>query len=343
MKKEKIEISIVLLTYNQENIVLETLESIKYQIIRYGNGYTFQIIIADDASKDNTYLFENRWLKDNKELFEEIVLLDSDFNRGTCKNVARAFRCIKGTHLISLAGDDLLPNNNIIQLVVNCGEREIIGGMPISFQDYILDMNEKSYYSIAKSCFLTPSSIIYQSKYSCPILNGFIIGRGLITEEVLKFSEKFDLLDDQARFLKMFEDLKEFSYQYVNQPLLLYRKSKSQITNKAGQFNERIKKDKEKQAEYALSVEKKLIIRNAIKFERMRVVVPDKFEKRWKYGYVLGYFELLKYKLSKRVLIEHIKGVFEILNRNKTQEYIYAIKNAAQTIRLDIMENNDEY
>ena len=48
------DISIVVITYNLETTILETLESIKYQITKFGAHITFQLILADDASTDST-------------------------------------------------------------------------------------------------------------------------------------------------------------------------------------------------------------------------------------------------------------------------------------------------
>ena len=50
-----------ILTYNQENYVLETLESIKYQKIHYGSEKKVSLIITDDASKESESLSSDGW------------------------------------------------------------------------------------------------------------------------------------------------------------------------------------------------------------------------------------------------------------------------------------------
>ena len=53
----------VVTCYNQADVVPDMLESIRYQIERYGQGQTFQLIVTDDGSKDNSCQVINGWLE----------------------------------------------------------------------------------------------------------------------------------------------------------------------------------------------------------------------------------------------------------------------------------------
>ena len=44
-------------TYNQEQFIFENLESIKYQIEKYGGGTSFSLVMSDDCSQDNTVVY----------------------------------------------------------------------------------------------------------------------------------------------------------------------------------------------------------------------------------------------------------------------------------------------
>ena len=44
----------VVTCYNQEEVVIHALESIRYQIYRFGKGQKFQLIAADDGSEDQS-------------------------------------------------------------------------------------------------------------------------------------------------------------------------------------------------------------------------------------------------------------------------------------------------
>ena len=74
--------TLILVVYNPEHLVLQTLNSIKYQIVTYGDGIDIQLIIADDGSKDNSRNIIDCWLEDNKELFSEIVRQYPEVNVG---------------------------------------------------------------------------------------------------------------------------------------------------------------------------------------------------------------------------------------------------------------------
>lgn len=105
-----------MITYNQERYVLEHLESIKFQILNYGEDYKFYFVLGDDASKDRTVDVVKRWLNHNKELFENVEILVSDKNIGIVKNVVRTLRCIRTDAYKLLAGDDLYFKNSIFKL-----------------------------------------------------------------------------------------------------------------------------------------------------------------------------------------------------------------------------------
>ena len=60
------------LMYNQFNFIIETLESIKYQIKQYGNNGQINIIFIDDFSIDGTIDIVEKWLQINSDIFENI-------------------------------------------------------------------------------------------------------------------------------------------------------------------------------------------------------------------------------------------------------------------------------
>ena len=55
-------------TYNQDQFIFENLESIKYQIEKYGEGTSFLLVMSDDCSQDNTVVYAKEWLKKNKKM-----------------------------------------------------------------------------------------------------------------------------------------------------------------------------------------------------------------------------------------------------------------------------------
>ena len=53
--------------YNQEDYIIENLESIKYQITNNGKNTRCSIVIGDDCSKDSTLKYIKIWLEENKK------------------------------------------------------------------------------------------------------------------------------------------------------------------------------------------------------------------------------------------------------------------------------------
>lgn len=101
-------VSIVVLTYNSENFILETLESIKDQTYK-----NIELIITDDASKDDTIQICEEWIKNNKNRFVNLELLKVSKNTGISANYNRGLKAARGIWAKTLAGDDALLSNSI--------------------------------------------------------------------------------------------------------------------------------------------------------------------------------------------------------------------------------------
>jgi len=110
-----------MLTYNQADYVFEHLESIKYQILNYGNDVKAYFVLSDDASKDNTVKYVKMWLDENKELFAEIKIVSKTINEGIVQNFLTLLKNINTSHYKILAGDDLYYKNNVFELVKRGG------------------------------------------------------------------------------------------------------------------------------------------------------------------------------------------------------------------------------
>lgn len=101
-------VSIIVITYNSAEFVLETLESAKAQT--YQN---IELIISDDGSKDDTVEICEKWLESNKKYFVQAVLKIVESNTGITANLNRGLKAAKGKWVKIIAGDDLLMNNTI--------------------------------------------------------------------------------------------------------------------------------------------------------------------------------------------------------------------------------------
>lgn len=110
------EFTFICICYNQAEMITEHLDSIKEIIINYGSGIKNHLIISDDCSKDSTVDKVNNWIKNNQILFSETLVLTSENNQGTVKNIYKAIDHCKTKEFKILAGDDKYFKSNIYSL-----------------------------------------------------------------------------------------------------------------------------------------------------------------------------------------------------------------------------------
>lgn len=130
------------LSYNQEDLILDLLESIRYQIEKYGAGIRMHIVIADDCSKDNTVFIEKKWLEENAGLFDSIDIIVNEKNLGTVKNYHSMMTKIKTNYFKNIAGDDVFADKNLFEGLESNGNDEIKAYMPVTLTDGKIELRE---------------------------------------------------------------------------------------------------------------------------------------------------------------------------------------------------------
>lgn len=96
-------VSILVITYNSSQYILETLESAKNQT--YEN---IELIISDDFSTDNTYNLCKDWMDKNNKYFASSVLIKTPENKGISGNCNHGLKFCSGDWVKLIAGDDIL-------------------------------------------------------------------------------------------------------------------------------------------------------------------------------------------------------------------------------------------
>lgn len=104
--KNNLLVSIIVVSYNSERTILETLESIKRQTYK-----NIETIVSDDNSKDKTLELVKNWKKNNPEI--KIEILESNINTGVTKNLNRGIKFGKGEWIKLIAADDILVDSCI--------------------------------------------------------------------------------------------------------------------------------------------------------------------------------------------------------------------------------------
>jgi len=95
--------SIIVFTYNQENLIEDALNSALYQ--DYG---PLELIICDDASGDRTGEVCKEWIKSWGNSFARVLYCRNETNLGTTRNIRKGIGLSAGSIIKLLNGDDLL-------------------------------------------------------------------------------------------------------------------------------------------------------------------------------------------------------------------------------------------
>lgn len=217
------------ITYNHQAYILEHLESIKYQILTYGQTESFALIISDDASTDGTIHQIKEWLKVNQALFQNVTILTSSVNHGITENYLRAVQSIQTDRFKVMAGDDLYYKNNILNTL---REYDLVISPVIKFDSEIitkidritlLTMRYSNRETIKK--LLECQNVIYAP--------GVFIKLTMAKDSGLeKFLAGIKYLEDYAKWFFLFHTKPDLSLYYEKTPMVLYRQNSGISTNK---------------------------------------------------------------------------------------------------------------
>jgi glycosyltransferase involved in cell wall biosynthesis len=217
-------VSIIVITYNSSKYVLETLESAKAQTYK-----NIELIISDDASKDNTIEICQEWLDNNKRLFVSTKLITTNENSGIPSNCNRGLNAASGNWVKLIAGDDLLKKECIFEFVNFCSQnpsaRFIASNMEVLKND-----------KISGKIFLDPFLINGDSKHQLIMLCRFHIflpGPSLFYHKETYLSmggydERFRLVEDYPMIFKVLRA--DFKFYHLGKELVIHREHEESIS-----------------------------------------------------------------------------------------------------------------
>lgn len=248
-------VSIIVITYNSSEYVLETLQSIKSQTYK-----NVELIITDDCSTDHTVSICQDWLSKNGSVFNGAKLLTSPINTGIAPNCNRGVKAANGEWIKIIAGDDLLEsdliNSNMQFVHANPCAQLIISNV---------QMFENSINSVFRqwpgSSF--PSAIKEQLRLI--LKGGGIKAPGvMIKAEILRtlngFDEEFPMLEDDPFWVKCCRN--GIKFHFNDKGIVYYRihhstSNNSNITEINSSFFESFKNFKRKIV-YPIMVEERM-------------------------------------------------------------------------------------
>jgi len=215
-------VSVIVITYNSSQYVIETLESIKTQTYK-----NIELIISDDCSTDETVTICIKWINENKENFVRTELIIQTKNSGLPANCNRGVNASKGEWVKIIAGDDLLVND-AIETIVGFVQEKDCDVLVTQYKPFYNVSGERSYgdvypnTTIAQQFFnKSPQAqfkLLIKEKYI--FILGLFVKRELI--EVLEgFNEKYRLIEDLPFLIKISQE--GYAYSYLPKVTLLYR------------------------------------------------------------------------------------------------------------------------
>lgn len=222
-------VSIIVISYNSEKTILETLNSILLQTYK-----NIEVIVSDDRSNDKTLEIIENWIKKNSI---QIKLIKSDKNNGVSKNINYGLKVSEGEWIKIIAADDILlpdcleknikfieknPDVNICfsksELFGDCLKETMIS--PKNIEDFYLSPKEQN-NSLKSKCFVpAPTSFIKREIFN---KYGFFDERVPMIEDwpywlkITSLGEKLYFLDEVTVKYRVGETLSQHQNKIVSE------------------------------------------------------------------------------------------------------------------------------
>lgn len=294
-------VSVVVVTYNFEEVVIETLESIKNQTYP-----RMELVITDDNSTDRTIDICKEWIKKNKERFENIIVLENKKNVGPTRNYNNGLRAANGKWIKYISDDIISPTfiANSIDIVNNNLDIEILFSQSKFFFGKWNEQNFGELFPENKDLFKYNLSSEEQLEFMlerCYVAAPTNFIKKSLLEEVGYCNEKYKFFEDYPLWIKILETGKKLYFN--NEINLFYRRWEKSVSYSNNDYLNR--RQVEFHREY-FNAEQKYKIKNKIKrFEknleiyRDEVIIKAGNKKQTFYSKILRYLQPSRYKKKK--------------------------------------------
>lgn len=251
----KYDYSVVVLTYNPNKTELfQTLYSIIIQ-----KNISFEIIIADDGSKDNLFEEIDSWFQQNN--VTDYKLIDNEMNQGTVKNFIKAYELAEGELIKAISpGDYLYSENTLFEFKKHITkEDKIIFGVPIYY-------TKKDTNSEVQNISCPIDLSVYKKNNYKKIQRNYLLYRDYVLgaafiwnkrecEPYLKeISELVTYCEDATVLLMLSE---QNVIKYIDEPLIWYENGTGISTSSSNKWKSIIYEENRKVYQYIVSKNKK--------------------------------------------------------------------------------------
>lgn len=221
-------VSVIVVTYNSDSYIIDTLESIKKQ--SYDN---IELVVTDDASKDQTVTYVKKWMKNNKHEFKNVKLICAKQNTGIVQNCNRGVMNSSGEFIKLVGGDDKLLENCIEDNVKFMSENDF--SIVLSRYSYIgnrsmINEMEKSFkrnYNLLKSNNQNQLRKSLVEKFALPVTTCFY--KKKLWEDMGGYDKRLPFYEDVPFFYKLIS--KEIDIGFFDKKTYEYNVHESSISH----------------------------------------------------------------------------------------------------------------
>ncbi len=229
-------VSIVIVTYNSEEYIIEALDSVKAQT------YTFlELIVTDDCSTDNTIALCREWIKDNKKRFIRTEIIGSERNTGIPTNINRGVKVSQGEWIKILAGDDSLLPEAIEILIADAHKdypeersalhgRMLINGSESEGNLLLAKWGDQKDQNFNRESTTASEQFNILLRF-CPISAPTVMLKRSLLEAYGYFDERFLYWDDRPMWLRLTSNGVIFFF--VDENIVNYRKHSNSVQENA--------------------------------------------------------------------------------------------------------------
>lgn len=214
-------VSIIIPNYNYAKYLESCIQSVLNQTYQ-----SFEILIIDDCSTDNSIQIINKFLVDNR-----IKLLVNSENKGVCYNRNKGIEESKGEFICLLDPDDYWLPNKLEKQLNKMKEQ----GANLSFTDIDVLKNQEiihtrkhyyrkySYSTLLKRNFIPHSSLIINREILGDIKYKAVQPSSKFINWIMKTNHINGLIHEDYAFLLELYRTQSIKTSYIAEPLVVYR------------------------------------------------------------------------------------------------------------------------
>ena len=227
---EKILCSVLVASYNHENYIEDTLESLYHQTYRH-----IELLVCDDCSTDHSWDRIQEYLVDKKDRFTDVKLIRHERNKGLVEGLLEMLELSTGEMIKVMAGDDIFGETyfeDVVQAYLEHPEDTVFltNSYLIGENDHFSDLKSNQYEIYYKEAPDFEQETLFRRMYQ----GNLIFGTGMAAprEVHLKYGtfSRNNIVEDWELWLK-WSSTGKVRFQYIDKPDVYYRKSAGSMTS----------------------------------------------------------------------------------------------------------------